>query len=180
MLRRIALRFWWCCWGLPVGASLSAQEVPPCSRVERMVVKGTSMEPLIRNGSRVYLHHDYYACGNAIRRGDIVAFRNGAEKIPLIKRVCALPEDSVALSGGYLLVNGDTLRNSAGDFYHFTPAQCRMIGMYTATGHIPNGSLLVFGDNVRVSTDSRAFGVCGQKELMGKFSLEPPPGFVQP
>lgn len=145
-----------------------------CITIERMSVKGNSMEPLIRNGSKVWLYHNYYHCGNEIQRGDIVAFHSAVEKIPLIKRVCATPEDEVAvLNGGFLLVNGDTLRNSAGELYRFNAGQSRMIGMYIKNGHIPKGSYLMFGDNVRVSTDSRNFGVCSAKEIIGKFGDEP-------
>jgi signal peptidase I len=144
-----------------------------CIEVERMTVKGTSMEPLLKNGSKVWLYHDYYECGNTVQRGDIVAFHSAVEKIPLIKRVCATPLDTLSIQAGYLMVNGDTLANSAGDHYHFNEGQARMIGMYIRDGHIPDGSYLMFGDNVRVSTDSRAFGVCSAREIMGRFGAEP-------
>jgi signal peptidase I len=140
-----------------------------------MTVKGNSMEPLITNGSKVWLHHNYYRCGGEVLRGDIVAFRNAVEEIPLIKRVCATAEDEVAiLPGGLLLVNGDTLRNSAGRLYQFTHGQSNMIRMYIRNGHIPGGTYLMFGDNVNISRDSRNFGVCSDKSIIGKFELSPP------
>jgi signal peptidase I len=170
-LKYILIGFVMTCF-LPLSAC--GQQDSACITVERMSVKGNSMEPLIRNGSKVWLYHNYYQCGNEVQRGDIVAFHSAVEKIPLIKRVCATSEDEVAmLDGGYLLVNGDTLRNSGGAIYRFNAGQSRMIGMYIRNGHIPKGSYLMFGDNVRVSTDSRNFGVCSGKEIMGKFGPEP-------
>ncbi|MCC6600010.1 MAG: signal peptidase I [Crocinitomicaceae bacterium] len=151
---------------------VSAQETDDsCIVRERRTIQGKSMEPLLKNGQKVFLMHNYYQCGNTVQKGDIVAFHNGAEKIPLIKVVCATPADSLQLSNGYLTVNGDTLTNSAGEVYHFSDGQSKMLKMYIGTGHIPKGSLMVFGDNVRVSTDSRIFGVSSEKDLIGKFDL---------
>lgn len=154
-----------------ISASLSAQVSDSCIVRERRTIQGKSMEPLLTNGQKVFLLHNYYQCGNQVKKGDIVAFHNGAEKIPLIKVVCATPADTLRLENGYLFVNNDTLANSISEPYHFTEGQSRMLTMYIGSGHIPKGSLMLFGDNVRVSTDSRMFGVTSEKDLIGKFDL---------
>jgi len=156
------------------GYCTSQSEMDSCITVERLTVQGSSMEPMLRSGNKVWLYHSYFSCGNEVERGDIIAFRNAVEKIPLIKRVCATSNDFVdVLPDGYVLINGDSLVNSVGELYRFNEGQSRMIGMYVSKGHIPKDSFLVFGDNTKVSNDSRTFGVCSAKQIIGKFGPQP-------
>ncbi len=59
-------------------AKQQQQERPPeeklCVTRTPKTVEGNSMEPLLPNGSKVTLLEDYYQCGSAVQKGDIVAY----------------------------------------------------------------------------------------------------------
>lgn len=120
------------------------------------------------------------------RRGDLIIFKApadspyafetvwGIEHRPYnVKRVLALPGDSVAIRDGILIVNGRALAESY--------ASEGFIGDQN-TQKLPPGKLWVMGDNRRIgaSLDSRAYGLVDLKDVAGpaNFRLWPRPGLV--
>lgn len=112
-------------------------------------VDGDSMEPTLRNGDRVLISKGY----DAPRRGDIVSFRVriGGQPDVLIKRVVALPGDSVEIMGDRAFVNGSVSPYDAGTLVGSPEFR---IGPLT----VPDGMVYVLGDNRAVSLDSRFIG----------------------
>ena len=96
------------------------------------------MEPLLLNGSVIYLLVDYYKT-NAPKHGDIIAYHYGGNEHPLIKSIRAIPGDSVALDAKRktLIINGKPLVNSVGTPYTFTSGELKLLGLYTKTGTLP-------------------------------------------
>lgn len=70
-------------------------------------VVGTSMEPALYNGQKVYINRFLYVITSP-QRGDVVVFLpNGNENSHFyVKRVVAVPGDKVLVRGGVLYVNG--------------------------------------------------------------------------
>ncbi|MFB9994370.1 signal peptidase I [Deinococcus oregonensis] len=121
------------------------------------------------------------------RRGDLIIFKApadspyafetvwGIQHRPYnVKRVLALPGDSVAIRDGRLVVNGRALAESY--------VSEGFVGDQNAQT-LPPGKLWVMGDNRRIgaSLDSRAYGPVDLKDVAGpaNFRLWPRPGLVK-
>jgi signal peptidase I len=151
-------------------------------------VDGLSMEPSLASGQmllvnrQVYFHFDANRMLNLIpfverdgqrivypfhppRRGDIIVLHPPVSQgKPYIKRVIALPGETIAIRDGAVYINGARLEEEY------------LNGVATSwggsVGHdevtIPAGRVFVMGDNRNNSTDSRSFGTIEIDEIIGK------------
>jgi signal peptidase I len=122
------------------------------------------MNPTLVQRDRVLVNKLSYHFHD-VHRGDIVVFkRPPGETDPkikdLIKRVIALPGDTVEGRDGQILIDGRTLKepylaknSPMGDFRPLT---------------IPKGHYWVMGDNRGNSKDSRAFGPIAKSLIVGR------------
>jgi signal peptidase I len=135
-------------------------------------VEGASMETTVLPDQYVLIdkltpHWASYA------RGDIVVLQppaayEPANGVPFIKRVIGLPHDTVELRDGKVYVNDVRLdepyvnREDNGDPQSTDPqaAGTRWV--------IPDGQLLVMGDNRENSADSRSFGPIEVTHVIGR------------
>ena len=131
------------------------------------VVPTASMEPTINVGDRVFVNKLHYARGGTPQRGEIVQFdsnfRNGLgdrEPVKFIKRVVAIPGDTVAIEAGQLVVNGDAVKED-----YATPATEDY-----AEIDVPAEHYFVLGDNRDESYDSRFLGVIAEEQIQGRVS----------
>ncbi len=111
--------------------------------------------------------------GHEIQRGDIVTFRNEAtleltkklygEPGGFLKRVIALPGDTIEIKGGVVILNGQPLKEP----YTFKPQstfeesflkECKQIT-------VPPGKFFAMGDNRKGSGDSREIGFVDLKDI---------------
>lgn len=123
------------------------------------VVEGPSMQPTLQTGDRVLVEKLGYRFGEPAR-GDVVLL-HGDEGELLIKRVAALPGETVAARDGSIYVDGAPLREP---YAHRTaPATLTM-----EPTTVPPGHVYVLGDNRGNSTDSRYFGPVAQERLVGE------------
>ncbi len=133
-------------------------------------------------------------------RGDVVVFREpGNENIAFIKRVMALPGDTVKVTDSQPYINGKPIqREKVADYRDTSPAGniryvkqyketlengktysvIEMAGNYgqldnTRTFKVPEGHFFVMGDNRDASRDSRApdLGYVPIKNLVGRADL---------
>ena len=101
-------------------------------------------------------HHLFRSPG----RGDIVVFRFPQQpERDFIKRIIAVPGDTVELQDGLVVLNGEPLqepyiRQQA--HYSFGPAV------------VPPGQYFVLGDNRPLSYDSRVWGFLPEENIVGK------------
>ena len=138
--------------------------------VESYLIKEHSMEPTLFHGERVLVTKVSYRFGQP-KPGDIVIFAHPQEDVDLVKRVIALPGQTVQMVSGRLYVDGEPMDEpyvrcpGSGDADPLT---------------VPDGYLFVMGDNRINSKDSRYFGPVPQANIKGRAWLVYwPPGRAQ-
>jgi signal peptidase I len=137
-------------------------------------VYGSSMEPNLHTDQRLVVEKLSYRLHEP-RRGDVVVLRlpeRGPEL--LIKRVVALPGETIEVREGQVMINGAVLPEQ------YLSQQTR--GQYGPV-QVPAGHIFVMGDNRGASNDSRVFGPVSQTRIVGRawVSYWPPGdlGFVE-
>jgi len=123
------------------------------------VVEGQSMEPSLHNSERVIVEKITYRLFHGPRRGDIVVLRDPAGDTLLIKRVVALPGETVAVRGGQVFVDGEPLEE---------PWAYRQGGPDYPPTEVPPLHVFVLGDNRPHSNDSRSFGPVPIDRIVGR------------
>ncbi len=137
-------------------------------------VEGQSMEPSLHDNQRLIIEKvSYYV--RLPQRGDIIVLRlPNRRSDPLIKRVIGLPGETVEITDGNVLINGQVLDEPYLD-------QSTYQGM--APRVVPEDEVFVLGDNRGFSNDSRAFGFVPFSDIVGRawFRYWPPDevGFVR-
>ncbi|HTN25100.1 MAG TPA: signal peptidase I [Solirubrobacteraceae bacterium] len=128
--------------------------------VEPFKTDGPSMLPTLHSGDQVLV--DKRAYRDALpRRGDLVVFHRPRSGEVTLKRVVAVPGDTVGIEDGVLVVDGRHQTESyadpdAIDSVYFGPVRVRP------------GTVFVLGDNRADSIDSRDFGAVTKGELIGR------------
>ncbi len=128
-------------------------------------VIGNSMHPTYKNGEYLMANKITYRIRDP-QRGDVIIFKH-SETQDFIKRIIALPGDTVMLKDGQLYINGtlldessylnDTVYTNGGDFLKEGESKT-----------IPDGEYFVCGDNRPHSSDSRVFGSIEESNIKGK------------
>lgn len=124
-----------------------------------IIVQGNSMCPSLSDGDIVLCSSDFSM--DDLNRGDIVVFRKNFK--PYIKRIIALPGETVSInSEGLLVINGEILMTANFDVME-DPG-------ILSEGDIVLGENEFFclGDNRNHSNDSRALGPVNYKEIKCK------------
>lgn len=124
-------------------------------------VEGTSMLPGLENSDRLFINKFVYHL-TSIQRGDVVVFRYPADPAKsYIKRVIALPGDTVRIDHGQVWVNGEALSEP------YVPKRFRDSRDMDAIV-VPEGRYFVMGDHRSISFDSRDFGTVKRNLIYGK------------
>jgi signal peptidase I len=128
-------------------------------------VVGTSMEPTVYPGDRVFVDESYYL-GHRIADGDIVVFRHNGNI--LIKRVTAIAGETVEGENGTILRNGKPLNEPYAHHSGNPPPEMQTFPART----VPTGEIFVAGDNRDFSLDSRfpEYGAVHVSDVMGKLA----------
>ncbi|MCR4441403.1 MAG: signal peptidase I [Peptococcaceae bacterium] len=115
--------------------------------LDTRVVPTTSMVPTIMPGDRLFVEKITYRL-KGLERGEVIVFKPPASsglKEDLIKRLIALPGDTVEIKDGKLYVNGEAKEEP----YLNEPIQYTFNKMV-----VPPGKIFVLGDNRNRSYDS--------------------------
>jgi len=122
------------------------------------VVRGQSMEPTLYDNERVIVEKISYWLRGVPHRGDVVVLRMDGARDMLIKRVVALPGETVSIQGGQVFVDGVPLTE---------PWAVRQGGPDYPPTLVPEGHVFVLGDNRSHSNDSRSFGPVPLANIVG-------------
>ncbi len=137
-------------------------------------VSGLSMYPTMHDGDYLVTEKVSYKFG-APKRGQIVVLKNPRDNSQdFIKRIIAIPGDSLKIEDNQVFVNGQKLSETYLPANTPTPAGA----FVTQSTEIKVGSnqYFVFGDNRNHSSDSREWGPVTKEELVGRalFRYWPP------
>lgn len=135
--------------------------------IQSFVVIGASMEPSFEEGQRLLINKAIYHFREP-QRGDIIVFHPpNDQQADYIKRIIALPGDTVEIEEGTVYVNGSELYEP----YIEGPPK------YTLSEKtIPANNYFVLGDNRNNSNDSHNDWTVKRRDIIGKawLSIWPP------
>lgn len=137
-------------------------------------VSGSSMFPTYHNGDFLVTEKVSYRLGEP-KRGDVIVLKNPRdESQDFIKRIIAIPGDTLKVENQSVYVNGNLLNES-----YLPPQTPTQAGAFITEGSTlkagPN-QYFVFGDNRNHSSDSREWGSITKQEIIGRafFRYWPP------
>ncbi|WP_414044654.1 signal peptidase I [Macrococcus equi] len=140
-------------------------------------VKGDSMDPTLKDGEKVIVNKIGYVTGK-IDNGDVIVF-HADKQYDYVKRVIGTPGDNVKYVDDQLYVNGKQVdepyleENKVAKTNILLTENFSVKDLAHAKGKdkIPEGYLLVLGDNREVSKDSRYFGLIKDDKVVGEVAL---------
>ena len=127
-----------------------------------VVVQGRSMVPTLKDGDRCLLNRLGYIYSTP-KRGDLVVISDRGANDLAVKRIVALPGESVRVSEGSIFVNGRRLVETYLDRGTETVAPNGADLSYTLVAD----EYFVLGDNRAESEDSRYYGPVTREQIVG-------------
>jgi signal peptidase I len=172
-------------WVAVIGGAILIDVVVRTFLLQTFWIPSPSMSPTLVENDRVLVNKLAYQFHD-VNRGDVIVFeRPPTEEGPseikdLIKRVVGLPGERVSIMDGKVSIDGRPLREP---YTHGLPTvldSCPTTyvpGIDTKEGfEVPEGHLLVLGDNRVNSHDGRCFGPIDEDLVVGRafFLMWPP------
>lgn len=117
---------------------------------EPIYVASPSMEPTLKTGTLLILDK-LTLRSRPPRRGEVLSFRSPVEDISMVKRVIALPGETVEMREKVVFINGKQLEEP---YVFHSRAGERLEGDTLAPLVVPPKSFFVLGDNRDESSDS--------------------------
>jgi len=162
-------------WTILIGSALVIAIVIKTFLFQAFYIPSESMKPALNVGDRVLVNKLSYSLHD-VHRGDIVVFttppkaKDADGKIKdLVKRVIALPDETLQTHSGHVYINGRALQepylksgvqtcapNSGASCVDLPPMK------------IPAGDVFVMGDNRTASKDSRYFDAIKESSIVGR------------
>lgn len=160
-------------WSMVIVGAVIVAMLVKVFLVQAFYIPSGSMEPTLMIQDRVIVNKLSYRL-HGVNRGDIVVFERPDDEVnsdikDLIKRVIALPGESLVIEENGIYVNGRKVHEP------YLPS-----GTVTSTDAsplkcteeqpcvVPQESVWVMGDNRTNSRDSRWFGPISEKKIVGR------------
>lgn len=135
--------------------------------IQSFVIVGVSMEPSFEEGQRLLINKAVYRFREPAR-GEVIVFHPpNNQRTDYIKRIVALPGDTVEIKEGVVYINGSNL---------YEPYIEDPPGYTLSEKKIPDNNYFVLGDNRNNSNDSHNDWTVKRKDIIGKawLSIWPP------
>lgn len=128
--------------------------------IQFTLIQGDSMLPAYHNWQLVLI--DKHTAG--FDYGDVIVFTNDNLNATLVKRIVALPGDTVQITDGIVYVNDKPCPFLSED------TKLSYSGIASTALHLSDDEYFVLGDNYEVSKDSRyaEVGCVKQDDILGK------------
>jgi signal peptidase I len=156
-------------WVLPVVVALLLALGLRAFAFETFTIPTGSMEPTLGVYDRILVWKAFFSWHD-LREGDVVVFTHPPlDRCPgpdddLVKRVIALPGQTLYSAGNSIYVDGRRLREP-----YLPPHD--PLGPQIPSFHVPPGEFYVLGDNRSDSCDSRYWGPVKASTIVGKVVL---------
>ena len=145
-------------WGLLIAGGVTLNMIFLYQSVR---IEGNSMAPLIVDHEAIFIDRVVYYF-EPIQRGDVVVFWYPLHATKsFIKRVVALPGETLEIRQGLVYVNGNWLPEP------YVPSQYEDLSDFGPT-QVPIDSYFVMGDHRSSSNDSRVFGTVARRLIYGR------------
>ncbi len=153
-------------WAIVIGVALLVAFLVRTFVLAHFVVDGQSMESTLYDGDRVFVNKLSYRLHDP-NRGDVVVLHqlNGTSERDLIKRVIALPGETIEVRGCEVLIDGRLLAEPYLDPADLQSGNC---GPAQTPRTVPADHVFVLGDNRNESQDSRGLGPISEDDLVGR------------
>lgn len=135
---------------------------------------GNSMLPTLHPGDTVLVDTAYYS-NKTFERSDLVAIQFSTRKGPMIKRIIAIPGDSVTIDNGRIHLNGKPLDEpylSEQRILSLKSSKLLSQQLSRYNNHVPQNNLIVMGDNIEKSFDSGDCGFISESQVVGKANIK--------
>ncbi|WP_461240066.1 signal peptidase I [Paucilactobacillus sp. N302-9] len=166
-------------WIVPIALGLLVALLVKTFVFQLVRVDGPSMQPNLENNERVFVYKQ-----STIHRGSVVVFDAfgvdpGAtqKKTDYVKRVIALPGDTVSSKNGNLYVNGKKVKQNyisgterstgTGNWTMQSVSLQNQWQKNAGAKKVPSGEYFVLGDHRSVSNDGRYWGFVPKKKILG-------------
>jgi signal peptidase I len=157
---------------LTIAMTIALVLVARSSFADHYTVPSGSMMPSVEVGDRVVVNKSAYGLRLPLtrvrltsaempKRGDVVVLESPENDIVLLKRVVAVAGDVVSVRSGRVFLDGEP-----GDTVH--PIDIGRGGPSFGPTRVPEGKLLVMGDNRDNSHDGRSFGFVAKRAVLGR------------
>jgi signal peptidase I len=135
-------------------------------------VNNNSMAPAIPKGQRIRIDRAAYTNGASFKRWDVVCFKIPHISGYTVKRIVALPDETITISGRNIWINGVELE-IPGFLEYKSLALITSPATKAHTYGVKLGSdqLYVIGDNSARSADSRSYGPISINDIIGKVEV---------
>lgn len=128
-------------------------------------VAGNSMQPTLKNHQLILIKKSPIK----IKRNDVIALKvPGMANKQYVKRIVALPGDTIWALYGDIYVNGRKVKKNYQNQY---TSSFTLLGS-SGVAIVPKGKVFVLGDNRQHSTDSRNFGFVSNSQILGKVVIK--------